>query len=80
MNHTLRAVPGLLSGRTDSANFANLAADGIFRFMPFSMNITNGDNNMVHGNNERVQISAFVAAIRFYIHALQTLSAAPGTL
>ena len=71
MNETLLVVPGLLSGRTDSANFAHLAEQGIFRFMPFSLNLTAGDNGLFHGNNERVHVSAFLAAVRLYACALQ---------
>jgi acetylornithine deacetylase/succinyl-diaminopimelate desuccinylase-like protein len=67
-------VPSLLSGRTDSAHFEELSEHGIFRFVPWSLNLTAGDPGLVHGIDERIHENTFLAAVSFYMHALQLLS------
>jgi acetylornithine deacetylase/succinyl-diaminopimelate desuccinylase-like protein len=74
MNATMAVAPTLLSGRTDSAKFEALSDHGIYRFVPWSMNLTAGDPGLVHGIDERLHVNTFVAAIQFYTHALQLLS------
>ena len=77
MNATLAVAPALLSGRTDSAKFEALSDHGIYRFVPWSLNLTAGDPGLVHGIDERLHVNTFVAAIRFYCHAIQLLSDNP---
>jgi hypothetical protein len=74
MNATLAVAPGLLSGRTDSAKFEALSDHGIYRFAPWSLNLTAGEPGVVHGIGERLHVNTFLAAIRFYVYALQLLS------
>jgi acetylornithine deacetylase/succinyl-diaminopimelate desuccinylase-like protein len=78
MNATLAVVPGLLSGRTDSARFEAMSDQGIYRFGPWSLNLTAGEPGLVHGIGERLHVNTFLAAIRFYAHALQLLSSNVG--
>jgi carboxypeptidase PM20D1 len=74
MNASVTVVPGLLTGRTDSAKFASLSINGIFRFVPLSLNLSAGDIGRVHGIDERVHVNTFVAAIKLYVRGLQLLS------
>lgn len=67
-------VPGLLSGRTDSSHYHALSENGVFRFVPWSVNVTAGDPGRVHGIDERLHLEQFLAAVRFYIHALEVMS------
>ena len=74
MNASALVVPSLLSGRTDSAKFEHLSDNGIFRFIPVSLNLTAGDPGRVHGIDERLHVNTFIAAIHCYIAGIRGMS------
>lgn len=74
LNQTAIVVPNLLAGRTDSAKFEHLSDNGIFRFIPVSLNLTAGDPGLVHGINERLHVNTFIAAIQCYIEGIRLMS------
>lgn len=58
------ATPYLVLGATDARNYEDIA-DGVYRFAPF--HVTTEDLDRVHGTNERVAVSAYEKAVRFYM-------------
>jgi carboxypeptidase PM20D1 len=58
-----RPTPWILFGATDSRYFTPIA-DGVYRFVPFSM--TGGDLSRVHGTGERIRLSDAARAVAFY--------------
>lgn len=57
-------APGLVVGATDSRHFRELTPE-IYRFSPHSL--TPEDLRRIHGVNERISLSAYKKAIRFYM-------------
>ena len=77
LNQTIREVfpgvlvaPGLMVGGTDSIHYGDIS-DHIFKFSPVRANAE--DLKRFHGTNERLSISNYAEAIRFY-HRLITVA------
>jgi len=56
-------TPWILFGATDSRYFAPLA-DGVYRFAPFSVSMS--DMSRIHGTGERVAVADAAPAVAFY--------------
>lgn len=63
--------PSLLSGATDSRHYVPLTSN-IYRFTPIRVDTTN--MNTVHGIDERLKVSDFNNAIRYYILLLRKVT------
>ncbi|VWX63398.1 conserved hypothetical protein [Burkholderiales bacterium 8X] len=61
-------APGLMTAATDSRHFSILS-DSVYRFSPFRVKAE--DLPRFHGTNERIAISNYVEAIRFYRQLLR---------
>ena len=64
-------APNLVVGGTDSRYYRNLTPD-IYRFNP--ININPGNLKSFHGLNERLPVSEYKDAIRFYIRLIENSS------
>lgn len=80
LNRTIREVfpdalvaPGLMIAATDSMHYGEIS-DHIFKFSP--VRATAGDLKRFHGTNERLSVTNYAEAIRFY-HRLITQLGAP---
>lgn len=73
----LPVIPTLITGGTDSKHLGVLSANGVFRFLPLSLNRTGGDLGMVHGNNERVSTEGVLQAVKYYMRLTQLISESP---
>lgn len=60
--------PFLLMGGTDSRHYAAVTRN-VFRFS--AMRIKAGDMERAHGTNERLAVSSFAEAVRFYVRLIQ---------
>jgi carboxypeptidase PM20D1 len=69
----LTVVPYLVTGMTDSRWYGNslVAAGRVYRFSPIRINREAGDASLFHGVNERVPVSDYVDAIRFYMRLIK---------
>ena len=63
-------APGLVLAATDSRHYKNLS-NHIYRFMP--LRLSKLDLSRIHGENERILIQDYHAAIRFYWQLLVNL-------
>ena len=61
-------APGLFIAATDSARYGDIA-DDVYRFHPFFMH--EGDNERIHGTDERLTEDNLVAYVRFYDHIVR---------
>lgn len=59
--------PALLFGATDSRHFGGLS-ENIYRFTP--IRVTGADIKRIHGTNERIAVSDYENAIRFYFQLI----------
>ena len=64
-------APGLVIGATDSRHFKDVS-DNIYKFAPFQVN--QGNKTCFHGIDERVPVSEFEDAIRFYRRLIVNLT------
>ncbi len=64
-------APGLVLAATDSRHYQDLSSN-IYRFMP--MRLSKQDLTRIHGDNERILVRDYHAAIRFYWQLLLNLS------
>ena len=62
-------VPDLMCGGTDARHYEAFS-DCVYRFMPFVL--TPGEQERVHGTDERVRIEALGRAVAFYRDLMQT--------
>ena len=67
-------APGLMVAGTDSIHYGDIS-DHIFKFSPVRANAE--DLKRFHGTNERLSVSNYAEAIRFYHRLLSTGSKAP---
>ena len=81
LNQTIREVfpdavvaPGLMVAATDSAHYDRIS-DHIFKFSPVRANAE--DLKRFHGTNERLSVSNYADAIRFYQRLARQATAAP---
>lgn len=65
-------APALMIGQADARHFAAIA-DSTYRFAPLLL--TSEDLDRLHGTNERISISNYVAAVRFYGQLIRTSDA-----
>ena len=65
-------VPFLLTGMTDSRNYAHLSGHGVLRFVPYALHKRAGDLARVHGVDERVREADFHRAICTYMRMLRS--------
>ena len=66
--------PMLLTGMTDSRWYHDIAPNKILRFSPFSLSLTRGDLDRIHGRDERVGVNEYLDAVRFFSHFIQKSS------
>lgn len=64
-------APGLCTGETDSKHFAALSKEGVLRFTPVKMLLT--DIKRVHGTDERTKVEYFYRAICFYRQMIERI-------
>ena len=64
-------APGLVLASTDSKHYTRVS-DNCYRFAPFVLGPE--DTSRIHGTNERVLISNYMDAIRYYIHLIKNAS------
>jgi len=67
VNPDVLASPALLFGATDSRHFGGLS-ENIYRYTP--IRITGEDFKRIHGTNERIAVSDYENAIRFYFQLI----------
>jgi len=67
VNPDVLVSPALLFGATDSRHFGGLS-DNIYRYTP--IRITGKDFKRIHGTNERIAVSDYENAIRFYFQLI----------
>lgn len=70
----ISVYPFLLTGMTDSRWYHEIAKGRVVRFSPFALSFD--ELSMIHGTNERVAVSEYIDAIRFYHHLIY-ISAQP---
>jgi carboxypeptidase PM20D1 len=64
-----------LTGGTDSKHYARLT-DKIFRFEPIAVSRQRKDLARVHGTDERIEETALILQIKFFLHFIKITSAA----
>ena len=64
-NPSLKVVPYLTMGGTDSKHFNDLS-DQVYRFS--FMHMEKGDTDRIHGVDERISITGYYDMVQFYIH------------
>ncbi len=64
-------TPYLVLGATDARYYRKLS-DNVYRFTPYRLN--EQDLDRIHGTNERIEVEAYKAMIRFYATLLQNFS------
>jgi len=68
----LSVYPFLLTGMTDSRWYHEIAPGRIVRFSPFALSFD--ELSMIHGTDERVALSEYLDAVRFYHHLIYSSS------
>jgi carboxypeptidase PM20D1 len=68
----LSVYPFLLTGMTDSRWYHEIAPGRIVRFSPFALSFD--ELSMIHGTDERVAVSEYLDAVRFYHHLIYSSS------
>ena len=66
----ISVYPFLLTGMTDSRWYHDIAPGRIVRFSPFALSFD--ELSMIHGTDERVAVSEYIDAVRFYHHLIYT--------
>ena len=64
----ISVYPFLLTGMTDSRWYHDIAPGRIVRFSPFALKFD--ELSMIHGIDERVAVSEYIDAVRFYHHLI----------
>lgn len=64
-----------LTGGTDSKHYA-LLTDKIFRFEPVAISRQSKDLARVHGTDERIEETALILQIKFFLHFIKLSSEA----
>ena len=64
-------APGLVLAGTDSKHYTRIS-ENCYRFAPFILGPE--DTSRIHGTNERVLISDYMGAIRYYIQLIKNAS------